>query len=66
MSWAVSSYESEAERLNALALETLRQEGSAAATKYAADAKASGAIGSAIVSILTAGKDSVLGSLLPF
>jgi len=63
MSWAVSSYESEAERLNALALETLRQEGSAAATKYAADAKASGAIGSAIVSLLTAGKDSVLGGL---
>ncbi len=63
MSWAVSSYESEAERLNALALETLRQEGSAAATKYANDAKASGAIGSAIVSLLTAGKDSVLGGL---
>ena len=63
MSWAVSSYESEAERLNALALETLRQEGSAAATKYANDAKASGAIGSAIISLLTAGKDSVLGGL---
>jgi len=63
MSWAVSSYESEAQRLNALALETLRQEGSAAATKYANDAKASGAIGSAIISLLTAGKDSVLGGL---
>jgi hypothetical protein len=66
MSWAVSSYESEADRLQALTLETLKQEGNAAATKYANDAKASGAIGSAIVSLLTAGKDSVLASLLPF
>jgi len=63
MAWAVSSYESEAARLNALTLETLRQEGSAAASKYASDSKASGAIGAAVVNLLTAGKDSVLGSL---
>jgi hypothetical protein len=63
MEWAVNSYESEADRVNALTLETMRQEGSEKAAKYAADSKASSAIGGAVVSLLTAGSDSVIGGL---
>ncbi len=54
MEWAVNSYESEADRVNALTLETMRQDGTEKAAKYAADSKSSSAIGGAVVSLLTA------------
>lgn len=62
MEWAINSYESEADRVNALTLETMRQEGSEKASKYAADAAASSAIGGAVVSLLTA-DSSVIGGI---
>ena len=63
MEWAVNSYESEADRVNALTLETMRQDGTEKAAKYAADSKSSSAIGGAVVSLLTAGADTVIGGL---
>ena len=62
MEWAINSYESEADRVSAHTLEVLRQEGNEKAAKYAADAKASSAIGGAVVNLLTADA-GVLGGL---
>ena len=63
MEWAINSYESEADRLSAYSLELLRQEGNEKASKYAADAAASASIGKAIVSLMTAGSDTILGGI---
>jgi hypothetical protein len=62
MEWAINSYESEADRVSAHTLEVLRQEGNEKAAKYAADAKASSAIGGAVVNLLTADA-GVIGGL---
>jgi hypothetical protein len=62
MEWAINSYESEADRVSAHTLEILRQDGNEKAAKYAADAKASSAIGGAVVSLLTADK-GIIGGL---
>ena len=60
--WAINAYESEADRVSAHTLEVLRQEGNEKAAKYAADAKASSAIGGAVVNLLTADA-GVIGGL---
>ncbi len=63
MEWSINSYKSEADRLSAYSLELLRQEGNEKASKYAADSAASASIGKAIVSLMTAGSDTILGGI---
>ena len=62
MEWTVNGYESEADRVNVLTVETMRQDGTEKAAKYAADSKASSAIGGAVVNLLTA-DTGIIGDL---